>query len=71
MFEVLGREPLPEPEARQAREFAIALAAWRAGDIETALRRFEQLSAARPDDHPALIYVRRCRARLQGRPDPA
>ena len=70
VYEVLGREPLPEPEARRAEDFRVALAAWRAGDLGAALRMFERLSAAHPDDHPALIYVRRCRARLQGRPDP-
>jgi CHASE2 domain-containing sensor protein len=75
-YAVPGRFPrisaasLPEPEARRAEDFRAALAAWRAGDLGAALGMFERLSEARPDDHPALVYVRRCRARLQGRPDP-
>jgi hypothetical protein len=66
---VLGREPLPEPQARRAQAFADALAAYRTGDVETALQKFEQLGAAWPDDYPVKLQVRRCRARLQGRPD--
>ena len=59
VFELLGEQPLPAPQARRAERFAAALAAYRGGDGRRRWRAFEQLlalDAGRPAE-PAL-----CRA---------
>jgi adenylate cyclase len=64
VFELLGEQPLPEPQAEHVQRFASALAHYRGGRFAAAGELFEQLLVAVPDDRPSALYVERCRKRL-------
>jgi len=61
VFELLGEQPLPEPQASQVRRFADALAHYRAGRLAAAGELFEQLLRETPGDRPSALYLERCR----------
>ena len=66
VFELLGEQPLPEPQARRVARFASALADYRAGRVAAARELFEQLRREAPDDRPSALYAARCRERPAG-----
>ena len=64
VFELLGEQPLPEPQAGQVRRFASALAHYRAGRLSAAAELFGQLLGKAPGDRPSALWLERCRERL-------
>jgi predicted Zn-dependent protease len=64
VFELLGEQPLPEPQASRATRFARALAHYRAGRLAAAQELLEQLLREAPGDRPSTLYLERCRERL-------
>ena len=64
VYELLGEQPLPEPQAEQVGRFASALAHYRAGRLTEAMELFEELLREVPGDRPIALYVERCRDRL-------
>jgi adenylate cyclase len=64
VFELLGEQPLPAPQARLVELFAAGLAAFHAGEWANAQARFDQALVLSPGDRPSQLYLERCRARV-------
>jgi adenylate cyclase len=70
IFEVLGMSPLAPDRAAMAEAFEVALRAYRAQRWEDAIRTFQQVLAAAPDDPPSQLYVQRCKTFMAALPRP-
>ncbi len=68
IYEVLGPAASAADWAPLLADFHAGLAAYRGRDFATAIAAFERVLDARPNDHPAALYIRRARAWLASPP---